>query len=92
MKLSPMIVQGLLGTKSPLLQLPHVTEESLKYFTGKKRHIKTVQQFAQLPKIERRNILKHLSDEQFSDVEKVLIQMPFIDFQYKSEGDIFVLI
>ena len=67
--------------------MPHVTEESLKYFTGKKRHIKTVQQFAQLPKSERRNILKHLSDEQFSDVEKVLIKMPFIDFQYKSEGD-----
>jgi translocation protein SEC63 len=36
MKLSPMIVQALSHTKSPLLQLPHITESHLKFFETKK--------------------------------------------------------
>ncbi len=36
MKLSPMIVQALLNTKSPLLQLPHITESHLRFFETKK--------------------------------------------------------
>jgi len=36
MKLCPLIVQGMWEYKSPLLQLPHITEENLKYFTSKK--------------------------------------------------------
>ena len=36
MKLSPMIVQALWNTKSPLLQLPHITESHLRYFETKK--------------------------------------------------------
>ena len=36
MRISQMVVQGLWDTKSPLLQLPHVTEDMLKYFSSKK--------------------------------------------------------
>lgn len=36
MKLSPMLVQALIQIKSPLLQLPHITEAHLKYFESKK--------------------------------------------------------
>jgi len=36
MKLSPMIVQALWNTKSPLLQLPHITESHLRFFETKK--------------------------------------------------------
>jgi translocation protein SEC63 len=36
MKLSPMIVQALWSTKSPLLQLPHITESHLRFFETKK--------------------------------------------------------
>lgn len=36
MKLCPMIVQGLWEFKSPLLQLPHITEDHLKFFFSKK--------------------------------------------------------
>jgi hypothetical protein len=36
MKLSPMIVQGLWEVKSPLLQLPHIHEDNLKWFSSKK--------------------------------------------------------
>jgi len=36
MKLSSMIVQALHNPKSPLLQLPHITENHLKFFETKK--------------------------------------------------------
>jgi len=36
MKLCPLIVQGMWGSKNPLLQLPHITEDNIKYFTSKK--------------------------------------------------------
>ncbi|PNF30988.1 Translocation protein SEC63-like protein [Cryptotermes secundus] len=85
MKLCPMIVQGMWEYKSPLLQLPHITEENLKYFSSKKRHIKSIQQFVQLTHAERRHILRNLSDEQYEDVMNVVSKMPHIDFQVRSE-------
>ncbi|XP_015595625.1 translocation protein SEC63 homolog [Cephus cinctus] len=85
MKLSPMIVQGLWEFKNPLLQLPHITEDNLKYFLAKKRQIKSLQQFAQLKGDERRQILRNLSDSQYNDVMKVLGNMPYIEFKVRSE-------
>lgn len=86
MKLSPMIVQGLWEYKSPLLQLPHINDDNLKYFMSKKRQIKSLQQFAQLKGEDRRSILKNLSDDEYENVMKVLGQMPYIDFQTQVEG------
>ncbi|KAH0956699.1 hypothetical protein HN011_007422 [Eciton burchellii] len=85
MKLCPMIVQGFGEFKNPLLQLPHITEDNLKYFHAKKRQIKSLQQFAQLKGEERRLILRNLSDSQYEDVMKVLGNMPYIDFKVRSE-------
>ena len=36
MKVSQMIIQGLWFQKSPLLQLPHVTEDMLRHFVTKR--------------------------------------------------------
>ncbi|XP_056642666.1 translocation protein SEC63 homolog isoform X2 [Diorhabda sublineata] len=85
MKLSPMIVQGLWEFKSPLLQLPYINEDNLKYFMSKKRQIKTLQQFAQLKGEERRNLLRNLSDDEYENVMKVLGRMPYVDFQIQVE-------
>lgn len=86
MKLCPMIVQGLWEFKSPLLQLPYINDDNLKYFMSKKRQIKTLQQYAQLKGEERRNLLRNLSDEEYENVMKVLGNMPYIDFQTQVEG------
>ncbi|KAF2893531.1 hypothetical protein ILUMI_12642 [Ignelater luminosus] len=85
MKLCPMIVQGLWEFKSPLLQLPYINEDNLKYFISKKRQIKSLQQFAQLKGEERRTILRCLTNEEYDDVMKVLGAMPYVDFQVKCE-------
>lgn len=49
MKLSGMIVQGLWECKSPLMQLPHITDENLKYFSSKRQQVNT--KFQKLSKI-----------------------------------------
>jgi len=85
MRLSSMIVQGFWEFKNPLLQLPHIEEEHMKYFLAKKRKVKSLQQFAQLKGDERRQILRNLSDEQYEDVMKVLGNMPYVDFKVQSE-------
>lgn len=86
MKLSPMVLQGLWEFKSPFLQLPFVTDDHLRLFMTKKRHIKNLQQFAQLPADESRHVLKHLSDDEYANVMRVLGRMPLIDFSIRCEG------
>lgn len=85
MKLSPMVIQGLWEFKSPLLQLPYITEEHLRFFMTKKRHIKNLQQFAQLKMEESRSILKNLTDFEFDNIIRVLGTMPSIDFNIRCE-------
>lgn len=85
MKLSPMLIQGLWEFKSPLLQLPHLTEDNLKYFQTKKRYIKSLQQFAKLPPEESRALLRNLTEEEYDNVIKVLSRMPLIDFSIRCE-------
>lgn len=85
MKLAPMIIQGLWEFKSPLLQLPHLTEDHLKYFVNKKRYIKSVQQFAKLSSDDSRSLLRDLTDQEYENVMKVLGVMPLIDFSIRCE-------
>lgn len=85
MKLAPMIIQGLWEFKSPLLQLPHITEDHLKYFVNKKRYIKSLQQFAKLSSEESRSLLRDLSNQEYDNVIKVLGRMPLIDFSIRCE-------
>lgn len=86
MKLSPMMIQGLWEYKSTFLQLPFVTDDHLRMFATKKRHIKNLQQFAQLKPEESRHILKHLTDFEYEQVIRVLGKMPLIDFSIRCEG------
>ncbi|XP_045446231.1 translocation protein SEC63 homolog [Melitaea cinxia] len=85
MKLSPMIVQGLWEKKSPLLQLPYITDDHLKYFVSRKKPVKSLLQLAQLTGEDRRHVLRFLNDKQYEDVVKVLGNMPYIHFQVNTE-------
>lgn len=84
MKMSPMIIQALWEFKSPLLQLPHITDDHL-YFMNKRRHVKNLQQFAQLSADESRQLLKSLTDFEYENVMKVLSKMPLVDFTIRCE-------
>ena len=87
MKLSPLVVQAVWDSKSPLLQLPHVTEDMLRYFSAKKsrQHIRSLQQLARMKDDDRRNMLKSLSDEEYEDIMVVLGNMPLIESEIKTE-------
>lgn len=85
MKLAPMVIQGLWEFKSPLLQLPHVTEDHLKHFMNKKRFIKSIPQFMKLSSDERRSLLRDMTDDEYDNVMKVGSKMPLIDFSFRVE-------
>ncbi|XP_013381039.1 translocation protein SEC63 homolog [Lingula anatina] len=85
MKVSQMLVQALWETKSPLLQLPHISEDMLKHFVTRKRNIRSIKQFASMNEEDRRLLLRTLSDSEYRDVMNVCAQMPHIDLTIKSE-------
>jgi translocation protein SEC63 len=81
-----MIVQALWEIRSPMMQLPHITEDMQKYFMSKKRQISSIQQFCEMKDEDRRAILKSLTSDQYVDVMKVCASMPLIDFNVHVEG------
>jgi translocation protein SEC63 len=85
MKLSPMIVQALWNTKSPLLQLPHITESHLRYFETKKHTIKSIRQFAAIDNEARRSMLRSITDEQYDDIMNVLSIYPHVTMEVSCE-------
>ncbi|KFD53959.1 hypothetical protein M513_05226 [Trichuris suis] len=91
MKLSGMIVQAVWDNKSPLLQLPHFGEDTVRYLQGKKRNIRTCADLAQLDRFERRQTLKILNDRQYNDVMCVLNSMPRVEMEVTFEGGSFEL-
>ncbi|XP_065908405.1 translocation protein SEC63 homolog isoform X2 [Dysidea avara] len=79
MKLSAIIIQGLTENQSPLFQLPHITPEQLKHFKTKKRHINSLEEFAALPKAQRRKLVKTLTDTEYHNVIAVLNNYPHLE-------------
>ncbi|XP_071800761.1 translocation protein SEC63 homolog [Asterias amurensis] len=80
MRQSPMIVQAC-WDKTPLLQLPHFNEDTLR----KKRHIKAISQFVKMKDADRRNILRHLHEKQYQDILNVLKSLPKLDADVELE-------
>jgi len=88
MKLSPLIIQAVWDSKSPLLQLPHITEDMLRYFTSKKgrnANIRSVTQLAAMKEDDRKSMLRALTDDQYEDVMTVLGNMPLVEAEVKTE-------
>lgn len=85
MKLCSMVVQGTWEYRNQLLQLPHITNANLKYFSNKKRTIRTIQQLALLREEERRSMLNHLNDNQYEDLINVIKRMPLLKVTAKPE-------
>lgn len=85
MKLSAMVVQGLWECKSPLLQLPHISEDNLKYFSSKRHQIRSLEQLARLKEEDRRSVLNHLDDDQYQNVIRVLGALPWVEMDVKYE-------
>jgi translocation protein SEC63 len=88
MRLSQMVVQALWDTKSPMLQLPHVSDDILRHFITRKRNIRTIRDLAKMKEEDRRPMLRNLSDQDYYDLLLVLMQMPLIEMNAKCQGGI----
>ncbi|GFT64454.1 translocation protein SEC63 homolog [Nephila pilipes] len=85
MKLSASIVQALWDNKSPLLQLPHITEDMLRHFCSRKRNIRSIKQLACMKADDRKNMLRNITAEEYSNIMNVIGKMPRIDIEVKFE-------
>jgi len=85
MRCSSLIVQALWDKQSPLLQLPHIEEDMLKYFYSRRRNIKSLKQLAQMKEEDRRSLLRSITDDQYKDVMKVLSLMPSLSMTVRTE-------
>eukprot|EP00794_Sanderia_malayensis_P000374 gene374-1007_t len=79
MKFHAMLVQAIWECKSPFLMLPHITQDHLRHFTTKKRHIKTIRQLVGMKNDDRRMLLRTLSDDQYQDVINVCWSYPHLE-------------
>jgi len=85
MKLSQLSVQGISEGKNPLLQLPYIEEDMLRYFCSRKRNIRTVEQFLEMKEVDRRHLLRNLTDMQYQDVLTVAGNYPHINMNVNVE-------
>ncbi|XP_027216426.1 translocation protein SEC63 homolog isoform X4 [Penaeus vannamei] len=85
MKLCPHIIQGLWESKNPLLQLPHVSDETLRHFASKRRPLNSPEQLVACPPTERHHILRSFSEEEVNDIMTVCRKMPHIDMEVNYE-------
>ncbi|XP_072037155.1 translocation protein SEC63 homolog, partial [Amphiura filiformis] len=84
MKLSPMVIQAA-WEKTPLLQLAHFNEETLRMCTSKRRNVKTLGHFMRMKDTDRRHILRHLQETQYQNVLNVCAQLPQLDAEVTLE-------
>jgi len=80
MKLSPMMVQGLRETKSPLLQLPYFNDDFVKYcYSNKKHSVRNLRCLAEMREPDRRQMLRRMGDEEYETMLTVLRSFPIVD-------------
>ena len=85
MKLGPLIVQAMWEYQSPLLQLPHFSEDVLKNLERRKIKIKSIDELAKMKESERRETLKIFTDDQYEDIKRTISRMPVIKVENKFE-------
>lgn len=82
MEMCQMVVQGMWAKESPLLQLPHVTEELAQ--RAKDHGIESVFDLLEMDDADRRALL-NMSEQQLEEVAQVCNRYPSIELSYEVE-------
>ncbi|KAG2200548.1 hypothetical protein INT47_012334, partial [Mucor saturninus] len=91
MELQQHLLQATYPGEASIKQLPHITNALLrKYYRSKKVHVSTVQQLCDMSEVERKQLLKPLSDTEYLDVMEVAHRIPKLSVKkavFKVIGD-----
>ncbi|RKP07186.1 Sec63 Brl domain-containing protein [Thamnocephalis sphaerospora] len=79
MDISQMLVQGTTLHDTPLLQLPHITQDMLKHFRTGTRNIRTVPDLMEMSEKDRRSLLRSLTDEEYANTMLVAKRHPRLE-------------
>ena len=66
----------MLSIQAPAYQLPYITLEILKHFKTKKRAVSSIKDLLLLSEEDRRALVRTMSDEEYSVMNKVAKQFP----------------
>jgi translocation protein SEC63 len=75
---SQIIVQGLRHKASPLLQLPYVDRQLVRYIKTHNKEIRNVYDLMKVPEAQRRKLLTDLSDSQYQELSAVGNKFPVL--------------
>ncbi|KAI9094099.1 Sec63 Brl domain-containing protein [Phlyctochytrium arcticum] len=73
-----MLTQAVYFHQSPIMQLPYITADKMKYFKSKKRDVGTIRDLLELEDKERNDLLRFLEPEQTDLVVHVAKQYPML--------------
>lgn len=79
MSISQYLVQATCEGRSPLLQLPHITNDIVKHAMAGKRSIKSIAGLLDMSESDRRSLLRALGEEQYQETLKVAETFPIIN-------------
>ncbi|KAI6241407.1 Translocation protein SEC63-like protein [Aphelenchoides fujianensis] len=79
LKLYPMFVQALWPRNSPLLQLPHITDQKISFL--RKNRVISCQDLANLNEFKRQALLNTLNEQEYEDIVSVLAMMPKLEVE-----------
>ncbi|KAI6203258.1 hypothetical protein M3Y94_00535600 [Aphelenchoides besseyi] len=83
LKLYPMFVQALWPRNSPLLQLPHISDQNISYL--RKNRVSSCQDLANLNEFKRQALLNTMNEDEYSNIIIVLSMMPRLEIETRIE-------
>ncbi|XP_065928546.1 translocation protein SEC63 homolog [Magallana gigas] len=88
MKVSQMLIQAIYVRTSPLLQLPHITQDMLKHFITTDIQIRKVLDLITMKEKDRRSLLNFLTQDEYNDIINVCASLPYITMEVFSSGNV----
>lgn len=85
MRLNQMLVQSLWIPLQPLLQLPHINYDNLRFFINKKKRVASIEDLSAMTNEERRRMLRTLSDEEYQDLIVYFNGFPHVEMTVNTE-------
>ncbi|CAG8481816.1 689_t:CDS:10 [Paraglomus occultum] len=79
MNFAQQLVQAVWIEENPIVQLPHITHETLKKIRNKKSNIKSIVQLRQMNDEERKGVLRDFTDEKYGNILRVIQTYPMME-------------
>lgn len=82
-KVSQMLIQAVNVRTSPLLELPHITQDMLKHFTSRKIQIENIRDLISMKEEHRKHLMSFMTMDKYRDIINMCASLPFVKMKVK---------